>query len=162
MLGNILSIRFALPMLLVLVLFASSVGQAAQLTGVHPLLIEVFTSADLPVVGETAIHRQPDYREIKLQLYEIEGIQRIEADLSRDLTADPEAAKRVVLQRIQQLDEASRGRMQRVAIGLAKAMEYGIDRFPAIVFNGQAVVYGVADLPAALTHYQAWRTGSEP
>ena len=41
-------------------------------------------------------------------------------------------------------------------------MQYGIDRIPAIVFDSQAVVYGVTDLSAALAHYQAWQSGRRP
>ena len=52
--------------------------------------------------------------------------------------------------------------MQASATALAKAMQYGVDRYPAIVFDGQAVVYGVTDLKAALVHYQMWRTGAKP
>ena len=43
------------------------------------------------------------------------------------------------------------------AIGLAKAVQYGIDRYPAIVFDGRVVVYGVTDLVEALDRYKAWR-----
>ena len=43
------------------------------------------------------------------------------------------------------------------AIGLAKAVQYGVDRYPAVVVNGTAVVYGVTDLVEAVARYQAWR-----
>jgi integrating conjugative element protein (TIGR03757 family) len=52
--------------------------------------------------------------------------------------------------------------MQRAAMGLAKAVQYGVDRYPAIVFDGQVVVYGITDLEAALQHYRAWLTGDQP
>jgi len=47
--------------------------------------------------------------------------------------------------------------MQRAAIGLTKALQYGIDRFPAMVFDGQCVVYGVTDLGQALHRYHLWQ-----
>ncbi|MEA3275692.1 MAG: DUF1525 domain-containing protein, partial [Pseudomonadota bacterium] len=37
------------------------------------------------------------------------------------------------------------------------AAEYGIDRYPAIVLDGQAVVYGVTDVGEALRHYRMWQ-----
>ena len=43
------------------------------------------------------------------------------------------------------------------AFGLAKAVQYGVDRYPAIVFEGRAVVYGVTDLVEALNRYEAWQ-----
>ena len=66
------------------------------------------------------------------------------------------------LQRIQQLDEQTTTAIQNAAVGLAKAMQYGIDRYPAIVFGGEVVVYGLTDLNAALDHYRTWRAGTRP
>ena len=42
------------------------------------------------------------------------------------------------------------------ALGLAKAVQYGVDHYPAIVFNGTAVVYGVTDLVEAVQRYDTW------
>jgi integrating conjugative element protein (TIGR03757 family) len=47
--------------------------------------------------------------------------------------------------------------LQRAASGLLKAAEYGIDRYPAVVFDGHAVVYGVTDLYDAVRHFETWR-----
>ena len=147
---NRLSIRFVLPVSAVVALLVVSAAQAAQSVVGHPRLIEVFTSAYSPVTDDAAVSQQRDYRDIELQIYEMDGIQRMETQLSKGLTADPEQAKLVALQRIQPLDEASRARMQRAATGLARAVQYGVDRYPAIVFDGKVVVYGVTDLNAAL------------
>ncbi len=149
-------------MLLIFTLLASSAAQAAQHAVVHPYLIEVFTTTDLPVTGESTISQQADYMESELHVYELDGIQRIEAKLSKDLTADPEQSKLVVLQRFQQLHDGDRAQMQRAAMGLAKAVQYGIDRYPAMVFDGQVVVYGLTDLEVALQHYRSWRAGNQP
>ena len=35
-------------------------------------------------------------------------------------------------------------------------LQYGIDRYPAVVFDGRVVVYGVTDLVEALDRYEAW------
>lgn len=143
-------------------ILVGNVVQAAQIEAATPQIIEVFTSSDLPITGVAAITADSIRPKTKLQVYELDGIQRIEVKLSKGLTADPEQSKRIVLQRFQQLDEAARARMQRAALGLAKAVQYGIDRYPAIVFDGAAVVYGVADIHEALRHYQQWRTGARP
>jgi integrating conjugative element protein (TIGR03757 family) len=42
-------------------------------------------------------------------------------------------------------------------MGLAKAMQYGIDRYPTIVFDGKYVVYGVANVREALQQYRKWQ-----
>ena len=145
-----------MPVRIVLALFAGVV-QAGQPVKVHPQLVELFTTADSPITGEEGIKKQALRGEIEFHVYELDGIRRTEEKLSEGLPADPEQSKRVVLQRFQQLSEEDRTRMQRAATGLAKAMQYGVDRYPAIVFDGQAVVYGVTDVQSALAYYRVWR-----
>lgn len=108
------------------------------------------------------ISGQQGHEELELHVYELDGIQHIETMLSEELTADPEQARQVVLQRFQLLREGDRARMQRAAMGLAKAMEYGVDRYPAVVFDGEVTVYGVTDIDEALHRYQQWREGVKP
>jgi len=143
------------------VILAGNIVQAAELAKVTPQVIEIFTTTDPSVAGEAAISQQPDYREIKFYVYELDGIQRIETKLSIGLTADPEQSKRVVLQRFQQLHDDDRAQMQRAAIGLAKAAQYGVDRYPVIVFDGDVAIYGVTDISEALHRYQQWREGGK-
>ncbi len=127
-----------------------------------PPAIEIFTSANYPLV-DTAIKGNAGNRlRPEIARFEIDGIQSVEHHLSLNLPAAPQQSKQVALQRIQHLDAQTRSRLQLAAMALAKAMQYGVDRFPAIVFYGQAVVYGVTDLQAALAHYQAWKRAAQP
>ncbi len=153
--------RFACWGALVLAILAGNVVRAAELTAAIPQVIEVFTSTDLPITGGVAINLDTARSKTKLQIYELDGIQRIEADLSKGLTTNPKKSKRIVLQRIQQLGEVTRARMQRAAMGLVKAVQYGIDRYPAIVFDGEVVIYGVTNIREALHQYQQWREGGK-
>lgn len=159
MIGNRHSIRFSLPISVILALLVICTGQAAQPTAGRPHLVEVFTTTETPVTGESTFNRQPDSTGMEFHIYELDGIQRIEAKLSQGLTADPEQSKQVVLRRFQQLHEEDRARMRRAAMGLAKAMQYGIDRYPVIVFDGEVAIYGVTDIGEALHRYQEWREG---
>ena len=144
-----------------LVLFAGTIF--ADPRGLNPPpVIEVFTSANRPIVDTDAKRTGRGLQGPEVTVYEIDGIQAAERDLSLNLPAEPQQSKPIALHRIQNLDEQTRSRMQASATALAKAMQYGIYRYPAIVFDGQAVVYGVTDLHVALAHYQAWRTGVEP
>lgn len=158
MIGNSHSNRVGVPVVVVLALFAGAV-QGSQPAAGHAHLIEVFTTTKSPVTGASGFNQQPGSGESELHVYELDGIQRIEAQLSQGLTADPEQSKRVVLQRFQQLQVEDRARMQRAAMGLAKAMQYGIDRYPVIVFDGEVAVYGTTDIGEALHRYQEWREG---
>lgn len=158
MIGKTQSIRFVVLVSVVLALFAGGVVQAAQNRPGNPHLVEVFTTSGSPIARDADLPR-PSFGVIDLQIYKLDGIQRIEAKLSEGLTADPEQSKRVVLQRLQQLHEEDRAQMQRTAMGLAKALQYGVDRYPAIVFNGEVAIYGVTDIGEALRRYQEWREG---
>lgn len=100
--------------------------------------------------SKTAIHN------IHLQIYALDGIRRFETELSKYLPVDLKHAKQIALEHIQQLDANAMAAMQQAAIGLVKALQYGIDYYPSIVFDGKAVVYGVIDLESALGLYRQW------
>ena len=112
-------------------------------------LVEVFTASDVPI--------NPDHQVDRLQVYEIDVIRQFEKEISRGLSEDVNTAKHQAIERVTQLDEKQKQQVQRSAIGLTKAMQYGIDRYPAIVFDGEAVVYGVTDLADAMNRYRQWQ-----
>ena len=155
------SCRIQLFCLVSLVLFADTTfaGQAGSLP---PLVVEVFISDKHAVIGAYIADLDRNSRQLAIVVYKITAIQSIERDLSANLPAEPQQSKQIVLYRVQGLGEQTRSRMQAAAMGLAKAMQYGIDRYPAIVFDRQVVVYGVTDLKAALGFHQAWRAGAKP
>jgi len=117
------------------------------------LSIEVFTTSERTVIG--ADHER--LRTATVTIYAVDGLERFEAGLSEGLPTDPEAAKAEALRRIQQLDDARMAPAKNAAVGLANAVQYGVDRHPAIVFDGLAVVYGVTDLVEAVDRYEAWQ-----
>jgi len=114
--------------------------------------VEVFTTSELPIFTDLKANR--------VELYEIDGIKRLEAQLSRGLPGDPDAARRQAIERVTHVDEGRMQQVQRSAVGLSKAVQYGIDRYPAVVFDGDAVVYGVTDLAEALHRYRQWQEAS--
>jgi len=116
------------------------------------LFIEAFIMGEQPIVG--AEHDR--IRTATITTYAVDGLERFESGLSEGLPADLEAAKAEALRRVQQLDDARMVQAKNAAVGLAKAVQYGVDRHPAIVFDERAVVYGVTDLVEALDRYDAW------
>ena len=139
-----------------------STAAHAETIAEGPTRIEVFTSAQYPVIEPDAKRAGTQLQGLEITLYEIDGIQSIERDLSLNLPVEPQQSKQVALQRIQNLDEQTRSRMHASATALAKAMQYGVERYPAVVFDGEAVVYGVTDLTVAIKQYRAWHTGRRP
>lgn len=115
-------------------------------------LIEAFTDSGHPIIA--------DHQGNNVRVYEIDGIKRFEEELSLGLPAGPDAARRQAIERVTQVDEERVRRVKRDAMGLAKAVQYGIDRYPAVVFDREAVVCGVTDLAEARNRYQLWREAS--
>ena len=127
-------------------LLSGPVGAGDALTS------EVLTKSEHPVAGT-------DHERLRggtLTIYAVDGLDRFESTLSDDLPADPETAEVEALGRIQEIGDAHMAPAKNAAVGLAKAVQYGVDRYPAIVFDGRAIVYGVTDLVEALNRYEAW------
>ena len=126
---------------------------SAALQAADPLTIEVFTTADLPVTGQ-------DDRRLQgatVTVYALDGLEQLESALSQDLPADAEAAKAEALRRVGELSDARIAPARDAVIGLAKALQYGVDRYPAVVFNGTGVVYGATGVGDAVERFEAWR-----
>lgn len=111
--------------------------------------IEVFTDSRRQVVPEN------DHTTV----YVIDRIHKLQEELSIDLPAGSASAKALALQRFQRMDRQLSGELENAANGLLKAMQYGIERYPAIVFDGRAVVYGITDIRAATERYRQWQAG---
>lgn len=121
---------------------------APAIAGEAAPAIEVFTDSKFQVFSVSD----------NTTVYVMDRINQLQQALSVDLPSDPENAKRLVLSRFQRLDAQLSSELENAAKGLVQAMQYGIDRYPAIVFDGVAVVYGVADVTAASQLYQRWQT----
>lgn len=135
-----------------LTLFGPLVFSALVIAG-NALSIEVFTTSDHLVTDAD----QERLRAAVVTIYAVDGLGRFQSKLSEGLPDDLEAAKVAALHRVQQLDDTRMALAKNAAIGLVRAVQYGIDRYPAIVFDGRVVVYGVTDLVAALDRYDAWQ-----
>ena len=152
--------RLLLQAVLVWMLLAGQCGSVARAGETERSRIEVFTVADHPLTGASAVTAGPGAPAITVYL--LDGIRHIEAVLSTGLSADPQRSADRVLGQVRQLGGADRERIERAAAGLVRASHYGITRYPAVVFDARAVVYGLTDLDAAWRHYRAWRAGASP
>ncbi|MBD9357331.1 TIGR03757 family integrating conjugative element protein [Methylomonas albis] len=115
-------------------------------------VIEVIVS-DADRVTGLANLRQQGY---DVKLYNLDAPKQLFASLSQNLPAKPEAAKRMLEQRMQQHGrQALQQQLVTAYQGLSVAIQYQIDRYPAVVFDrGKAVIYGVTDLQQALGWYR--------
>ena len=142
----------ALPhALLGLALFGPSL-LSGPVQAAEPLRIEVFTTPGFPILGKDDGRLQG----ATVTVCVVDGLEQFESALSEGLPNDAQAAKAEALRRIGELNGARVAPAKESAMGLAKASQYGLDRYPAIVFDGTAVVYGVTDLVDAVARYDSW------
>ena len=154
--------RYISKVLILFLLFWESGVCAFEYPEYSPRLIEIFTTSENQLLGTPSQQIVPIHPDIELQQYLLDGIQRVEVYLSHDLSTELRQATQVALRRIQLLDAKAMEALQQTAIGLAKAMQYGLDRYPAIVFDNKAVVFGMTDLESALETYRRWLSESQP
>lgn len=103
--------------------------------------VEVFT-----IAGEPAINVPGD-----AVVVELDAPARLDAQISRDLPADPERAERVLRSRMNDSEwQATFNRYAELYTGVARAWMLGIEKVPAVVVDSQHVVYGEPDVQAAL------------
>lgn len=99
---------------------------------------------------------QPINRLRHTTVYRLDRIYELQNELSYQLPGDPEKAKQLALRRFERMDAQISHQLENAAKGLVQALQYGINRYPAIVFEGQAVVYGVTDIETGLRLYDHW------
>ena len=152
---NVPNAQFIISLLLTGTLCASvqaSEIAIEQAIGQDPT-IEVFIDSSLQIVSAN------DHTTV----YVIDRINMLQQALSNELPADPESARTLTLQRFQRQQQENTqlsSELENAAKGLVQATQYGIDRYPAIVFDGQAVVYGLTDIRAATQLHQRWQAES--
>lgn len=91
------------------------------------------------------------------RVYYLDGLVQIEEYLSAGLPGDQTQAQAIVAQRISGLGASFKQRAQNAGGGLGRAMQLGVQRAPAVVFDGKYVVYGVTDIDAARRIYSGGR-----
>ena len=115
------------------------------------LTVEAFTdSGQLPI----SVLQKPG---LTVTLYDLSAPKHIEQELSAGLSTNPEAAAKVASQFIQANQETLAQRLMMAYQSHTKAMDYGLTHYPALVFNGQAVIYGVTDVLDGLNRFQTWQ-----
>ena len=127
----------------------------ASIAAQAPSQIDVFTDAAHPIENVAAV-KQTLGEKATVRTFHIDAQVRLNETLSKDLPADRDKAEAIVLAWIQALNRARLGQALAESFdGLMLAQRYGIDRYPAVVFDsGEGVVYGVIGLREALRLYE--------
>jgi len=109
--------------------------------------VEVFTDSGHPVADTEAF--------ADVTVYRLDGLALAQDQLSEGLPSDPDEAERIAAQRLDEQPMLNEQMMQ-AGQGLTLAhLQYRLDRYPAVVFDGATVIYGVTDLAVAYRLYEA-------
>lgn len=141
---------------LLMVWTASGIAQENPGTPDRPSM-EVIIGDDDRVTGQADLLQQG----YDVKLYNLDAPKKLFSVLSQNLPADQAAAKHTLEQRMQLYGrQALQRQLMDAYQGLSVAIQYRIDRYPAVLFDrGTAVVYGVTDLQQALGLYRQWHSG---
>lgn len=114
--------------------------------------VEVFTTPHYRVTGIE--HAQRSLPIAVLRVHDLAAAMRLENSLSEGLPTDQAEAAAIAKDRVRNVDATQ---LREAFGGLIRASELQLDRVPAMVFDGHAVVYGVNDVVEAYGHYRRWR-----
>jgi integrating conjugative element protein (TIGR03757 family) len=108
--------------------------------------VEVFTDRAHSIIHTEAFTR--------VRVVRIDGLVLAQEYLSEGLSGDEKAAAKLAHARLAARPDL-KDQMMAAGEGLAMAhLQYQLDRYPAIVFDGTAVIYGVTDLAVAKRLYE--------
>jgi integrating conjugative element protein (TIGR03757 family) len=101
---------------------------------------------------------KPDVaQDVKVAIYDLATPKHIGQMLSVGLPANPEAARILAKQSIEANRNSLTSELKSAYQGHTKAMDYGLTHYPALVFNGKAVIYGINDVEEGIKRYQSWQ-----
>ena len=117
----------------------------------QPVKTEVFTLSTIAMTNTSGA-----------TIYYVDGISQIQNFLSAGLPKEPAAAQAIAKERWGTLGRQGNQRLQNAGVGLGRAVQLGINRAPAIVFDDRAVVYGVTDVAYATQIYRSRLAANTP
>ncbi len=128
---------------------------SSTLMAVEQPVVEVITSDAYPITGLKSLKK----RGVQVQVYNLDDGKRLVAGFAKKLPPNQKAAKQALEQNFKQIGEQNVKRQFMQAYqGVSLSTQYGLSRYPAVVFNrGQSVVYGVTDVNQAFNYYQQWK-----
>jgi integrating conjugative element protein (TIGR03757 family) len=146
----------ALASLMLLSLLANPSARTEDMKPL-PTRIVIFTVSDQPIRDLNRFRAR--HPEVVLRLHRLDTIHQFQERLSVGLPADRNAAKRMVLGRLQDIGKPTRDDLEQGAAALMEAVQSGVEKFPAMVFDDEWVVYGLLDLSTAFSEYRNWQGG---
>jgi len=131
---------------------------AALASVLHIVLFSPAADAEVLVVTDS-LH--PVQSPAGTRVIELDQPVRIEARLTRNLPAAPDAAAELMRQRLRDGGSELQQRIGQAYQGVADAWGLGVAKLPAVVVDRRYVIYGESDVAMAVAHIDAYR-GTHP
>ena len=152
----------AIKSILFTVCYASTFQYAWADDVLWPNSVIVITSSQRSISNVAAKSILSDDSLPDIEILNLDSVTDIEQRLGEGLPNDPELARTLVDQRIAHIGRTTLDTELRAAyLPLSTMMAYGLDRYPVIIFDRQAVIYGVTDLTQAIDQYRQWKQGEQ-
>ena len=122
-----------------------------------PRSIVAITSNQRPIDSVGWNRTSPSESNPGITILILDAVQSIQDQLSEGLPNDETLARALVQQKIAEIGRSKLEDELRTAyLPLGTMMAYGLDRYPVIIFDKQAVIYGMTDLSLAINRYRQW------
>jgi len=152
--------RILLPVILLAGLCASLAAQtrAVPATGTATSVPQI-ARVDVFVSDKTPIAAGAESQSLsaigKLELWNLDDMERFNARLAVNLPRDITEASRIVAERATNLSADEQTLLTRAANGQTRADGLHVERLPAVVINERHVYYGAPSIEAALQRYRS-------
>jgi integrating conjugative element protein (TIGR03757 family) len=155
---SLLSDGNLLLLVTVAIMASGSLVVKAEALPEQSIVVQAFTDSRHFPLSHT------DLPEVEVTVYDLAApklaMAKVNAELQ--LPANPALAKQLAKDYLQ-VHEAQLGRQLLPSYaGLSQAVNLGLNQYPALVFNHQAVIIGVTDIQQGLVIYQQWLQGQQP
>ena len=122
-----------------------------------PRSIIAITSNQRPFQPVDSHSASPSENNPEITILSLDAVQTIQEQLSEGLPNDETLARASVQRKIAEIGRSKLEDELRTAyLPLSTMMAYGLDRYPVIIFDKQAVIYGMTDLSLAINRYRQW------
>lgn len=123
-----------------------------------PQSIVAITSNQRPIQSVDWTSASSSENNPEITILNLDAVQSLHDQLSKGLPNDETLARTMVQQKIADIGRSKLEDELRTAyLPLGTMMAYGLNRYPVIIFDQQAVIYGVTDLAQAIDQYRQWR-----
>ena len=142
----------------VAIMASGSTGVKAEALPGQPITVLVFTDSRHFPLSHT------DLPDVKVTVYDLAApklaMAKVNAELQ--LPANPALATQLAKGYLKAHEAGLGQQLLPTYAGLSQAVNLGLNQYPALVFNHQAVIIGVTDIQQGLSIYQQWRQGEQP